>query len=286
MVKQTDGPLYLEHFGLREAPFQIVASPRFRLALPEQLDAENVIRVALDAGASIVEVVGEVGTGKTLLARTLAAALARQRVVVFLSEPGESPDALRASLAECLGAPPPIGLHGFDLVRHVKTALAARRRGNLPSVAFVDEGQAASVDTLEALRRLTNHADDRGPLLQVVLLGQPELEATLARPDLRQLRQRIAFRCELGPMTRPTLEGYVARRMIRAGLEGTTPFTRPALAALHRASGGIPRVVNVVCDKALLSAYGRGATRVRWRHVRRAVADTESTRRTWDVFSP
>ncbi len=274
--RRPAGPLYLRHFGLREAPFSLPANPDFRLELPGQLEAENVVRVALESGSSIVEVVGEVGTGKTLLARALVRELRAQRAVVYLAEPGESPDALRALLAEALGQPPARGLLGHELARHLRGALARRRRGDRPVVAFVDEAQSAELETLEVLRRLTNASDARGPLLQLVLLGQPELAAKLALPALRQLRQRIAYGCNLGPMSRPTLERYVERRLARAGYQGAPPFTRPALAALHRASGGVPRLVNVLCDKALLSAYGRGDSRVRWRHVRRAAGDSAS----------
>lgn len=285
MRRRGRGPLYLQHFGLREAPFQIGPSARFLVDLPCHIDAQNVVRVALHGGASLVKVVGEVGTGKTLLAWTLARSLRRSRAVAVLSDPGESPDALRAALAEAFGAPAPAALRGFELVQHLRTTLEALRRGRRPTLAFVDEAQTASDETLEALRLLTNPGVGENPALQVVLLGQPELDVRLRAPSLRQIRQRIAFSCRLAPMTRPALAAYVARRLARAGHAGAAPFTRPALAALHRASGGVPRLVNVVCDKALLSAYGRGDARVGWRHVRRAVADTDGIRWSAGVFA-
>ncbi len=145
-------------------------------------------------------------------------------------------------------------------------------------VLCLDEAQAMPTESLEALRLLTNLETEKRKLLQVVLFGQPELDARLAQESVRQLRQRITFQYRLAQLARGELDYYLTHRLRVAGYRGNRMFTKPAVRALHRASGGIPRLVNVLAHKAMLLAYGEGLQQVATRHVRTAASDTPAAR--------
>lgn len=273
--------MYEAHFQLRERPFRLTPEPANRYAEPSQQAALNMLHVALDEGEAFVKVVGEVGLGKTLLCRTLLNELDRPYVTAWLPDPHLSPGTMRRSLAKDLGIPLPARANQAEVHQKLQDALLEFAAAGLRPVVLIDEAQALPNSTLEAVRLLTNLETERRKLLQVVLFGQPELDRRLARPGLRQLRQRITFSCRLEPLDRHGVREYAEHRLAAAGASRPL-FTEPAMALIARTSRGIPRLVNVLCHKALMAAWGRGATRVGWREARRAVADTEATReRLW-----
>jgi MSHA biogenesis protein MshM len=268
--------VYLAHFGFEQPPFSLTPNTRFFFQLGGHREAFATLLVALRAGEGFVKVVGEVGTGKTMLCRTLMRALGREDFeTAYIPNPMLSPLGLYEAVARELGLPAPLGIDPYDVLQEIQRRLIEIHRGGRRVVLLIDEAQALSEGALEALRLLTNLETETRKLLQVVLFGQPELDAMLARPGLRQLRQRISFGARLSPLDRAATAEYVRYRLGVAGYARAALFSRPALRALARASGGVPRLVNLLCHKSALAAYGEGALRIRRRHVRRAIADTE-----------
>ncbi|WKE67419.1 AAA family ATPase [Gallaecimonas kandeliae] len=274
--------MYLQHFGLRDKPFGLTPSTAFYCALPMHSEALAVLSLALAEGEGFIKITGEVGTGKTLLCRQLLSSLPEHFALAYLPNPDLSPGELRWALAMELGLKQAGNIDQQQLGHLLQRQLIGlAANGRLP-VVIIDEAQALPDETLEALRLLTNLETESRKLLQVVLLGQPELDQRLRRHQFRQLAQRISFHYRLRPMNRAELERYVRHRLDCAGGQGAL-FSGPALGALYRASGGIPRLVNILCHKALLLAYGRGRKKANWWQMRAAIKDTESSRRTLGV---
>ncbi len=307
--------MYLDHFGMREMPFTLTPNRKFFFNDGEHREALNTLLVALRSGEGLIKITGEVGTGKTLLCAKLMSLLGPRFVTAYIPNPLTSPVGLLCALEEELGCTPEESRHGdilgqiaasLFLSRMGESAPLARRSalgatesqlgdltggyppfkriaerlGELHSagkrvVLLLDEAQSLPLASLETLRLLTNLETDTTKLLQIVLFGQPELDLLLRQPVVRQLRQRITFSYALPSLDRTRLERYVAYRLAVAGCRRRGLFTARALAALARGSRGIPRLVNIVGHKALLSAYGRGDSRVSRPHVRRAIRDTE-----------
>jgi MSHA biogenesis protein MshM len=269
--------MYAAHFGLSELPFSITPDTSFFFAHSSNQDALNTLLLAVHSGEGFIKVTGEVGTGKTLLCRKFLAALGEDFLTAYIPNPYLEPRALLLAIADELGVEHPAGVEQHQLLRLLSDALLAAARADKRVVVCLDEAQAMAVDSLEALRLLSNLETERRKLLQVVLFGQPELDARLDQPSIRQLRQRIAFSCRLEPLTFSETAAYIAHRIKVAGREGAALFSDSALRRLRLASGGIPRLVNILAHKALMAAYGEGGDRVVARHVALAVADTEST---------
>jgi MSHA biogenesis protein MshM len=280
--------LYLAHFGLREAPFSLTPDTAFFYPHGSMQAALNTLLVALRNGEGFVKIVAEVGCGKTVLCRNLLAELREEAVTAYVPNPRMAPQELLLALCEELGvaaepaAPLPLGPRQASprtlalLQRHLLAQAEAGRR----VVLCIDEAQAAPMATLEALRLLSNLETEKRKLLQIVLFGQPELDARLARPQIRQLHQRIAFAERIAPMGRAEVGQYVQHRLaVAAAAPARALFEPRALALLARRSGGVPRLVNLLAHKALLLAWGGGAERVSPAHVRAAADDTPACRR-------
>ena len=228
------------------------------------------------------------GTGKTLLCRMLLNRLQEHEHAVYIPNPSLKPAMLWIAVARELGLEVSAGVDANLLLSRIQERLIRLARHGRRAIVILDEAQAMPDETMEALRLLTNLETEKHKLLQVVLFGQPELEAKLARPALRQLRQRIAWSCRLTPLDRDGVAAYLQHRLERAGYEGPALFRRGAVAALAGASGGIPRLINIIAHKALLLAYGRGDHSVRARDVRLAAADTDgaaAVRRDWGHYA-
>jgi MSHA biogenesis protein MshM len=268
--------MYLQHYGLREAPFALTPDTEFFFNHGSHQEALYVLLVALQGGEGFIKVTGEVGTGKTLLCRKLLNLLDDDVVTAYLPNAFLNPTALRMALAEELGIAVARNIGQHRLLKLITERLVDLSGAGKRVVLLLDEAQAMANDSLEALRLLTNLETEKRKLMQVVLFGQPELDARLAR---RQLRQRIAFSYRLQPLSRRTLGEYVQHRLQVAGHQGAALFSQAAIGRLHRSSRGIPRLVNLLCHKALMAAYGAGDSRVGVAHVGRAAADTEDARR-------
>jgi len=271
--------MYNDHFGLRELPFTITPDTSFFFAHASHQDALNVLLVALRTGEGFIKVVGEVGTGKTLLCRTLLSALdPREFETAFIPNPYMEPHTLLLAVADEIGASYEGDPSQHQLLKILTKALVDAYAQNKRVVLCLDEVQAMPTETLEALRLLSNLETERRKLLQVVLFGQPELDRRLEQPSIRQLKQRITFSCQVAPLKRSDVDCYLAHRLQVAGYRGSPLFTSGALNRLYTASGGVPRLLNILTHKSLMAAYGEGVHYVDARHVKLAAADTESTR--------
>jgi len=271
--------VYLEHFQLKEPPFTLTPDTEFFFNHGSHQEALNVLLVALQGGGGFIKVTGEVGTGKTLLCRQLLKLLDPSFVTAYLPNPFLNPTALRMALADELGICFARNIGQHRLLTLVTERLLRLNAAGKQVVLLLDEAQAMPDDSLEALRLLTNLETEKRKLIQVVLFGQPELDSRLAQNKMRQLKQRIVFSYRLKPLDRNTLDDYVQYRLRVAGYLGPTLYHRRALNQLHRSSRGIPRLVNLLCHKSLMAAYGCGATCVRREHLKRAARDTEDVRR-------
>ncbi|MDZ7748257.1 MAG: AAA family ATPase [Halofilum sp. (in: g-proteobacteria)] len=233
---------------LRAAGGAVLADARYQLFFCDSghREALNTLRGALDSGEGFIRVSGEVGTGKTMLCRTFMKGLRDDEQVVYIPNPHLMPTMLRLAVARELGVPADSQLDQNLLLMRIQERLIELARAGKRVIVCLDEAQAMPDETLEALRLLTNLETERSKLLQVVLFGQPELEDKLAKPELRQVRQRIAWSYRLTPYDRDELEAYVEHRLRTAGYRGDPLFTPAALDALDSASGGIPRLINVI----------------------------------------
>lgn len=274
--------MYEAHFGFRHAPFGLTPDTRFYFSEGSHQEALNTLLVALRSGEGFLKVTGEIGLGKTLLCRQLLNALGAGFVTAYVPNPAVTPRALFQSVADELGCPNE-GHRPDELLKAINEKLLDNARKGLRTVLVVDESQALTDHTLEAIRLLTNLETETYKLLQVVLFGQPELDQRLARPELRQLRQRITFTYRLQPLTRAQLDAYIRHRLEIAGSGNPALFANDALRVLYRASRGIPRLANILCHKSLLAAFGPGHPRVERSHALAAVGDTDSATLPWSA---
>jgi MSHA biogenesis protein MshM len=266
--------MYNKHFGLREAPFSITPDTAFSFASQPFQEALNTLLIAVRNGEGFIKITGEVGTGKTLLCRKFLASLEDKCISAYIPNPYLEPRTLLLALAEELNLHPPKDIDQHQMLKVLTLALLDFARINKKVVVCLDEAQAMPIETLEALRLLSNLETEKRKLLQVVLFGQPELNEKLAQESVRQLRQRIVFQFELQALSREEMEYYIAHRLSVAGYSGGTLFSKSALNALYRASGGTPRLVNIVAHKSLLLVFGEGKQQVEARHIELAAKDT------------
>jgi MSHA biogenesis protein MshM len=271
--------MYEKHFNLREPPFGLTPDTSYFYNYSAHQEAFNVLLVALRMGEGFIKIVGEVGTGKTLLCRKLLNTLSGEFVTAYIPNPFLEPTAFRYALAEelMINAKGNVGQH--RLLKLITAKLIELRREGKRVVLLMDEVQAMPEKTLEALRLLTNLETEKSKLMQVVMFGQPELDQRLSQPQVRQLRQRITFSHRLRPMNRAGVEGYIRHRLDIGGYQGPDLFVPAALKLLYKASGGIPRLVNILAHKSMMAAFGEGQKKVSAAHVRRAIADTENVRK-------
>lgn len=266
---------YLQHFGLEDYPFGLTPNTEFYVELQGHQQALDVLLTAVEMGEGFLKVTGEVGTGKTLLCRKLLQEAPANWQIAYIPDPHVSPEQLRWAIALELGLQ-----HSGNIDQHQLHHLLQRQLILLASqqkrvVILIDEAQALPDPTLEALRLMSNLETEQRKLLHVILLGQPELDSRLAKASFRQLRQRISFSYQLPQLQSAEVKAYVQERLDRAGGEGAqTLFSAPALWLLARKSRGIPRLVNILANKALLASFGRDQTRVGWWAVWQAARDT------------
>jgi MSHA biogenesis protein MshM len=266
---------YLGHFGLREAPFGITPDTTFFFPCRSTQEALNVVLIALQNGDGFIKITGEVGTGKTLLCRKFLATLDDSRwLSAYMPNPSLEPRSLLLALAEELGVAIEPGIEQHRLLRSITRTLLDLARHDRRVVLCMDESQAMPLETLETLRLLTNLETEKRKLMQVVLFGQPELDRKLQSDSIRQLRQRISFQYDLKGLEEDEVGAYFAHRLRVAGYTGPELLRAGARRALYRASGGVPRLVNMLAHKALLLLYGEGGWAIEKHHVRAARDDT------------
>lgn len=267
--------MYQSHYGLIELPFTLTPNTSFYCDLESHRNAFEVLVTALEAGEGFIKVVGEVGTGKTLLCRKLLNELPKEFVTAYIPNPYLTPSEMRGHIARELQVETDDITSEQLLTQAIQERLVEISRSGKSAVIVVDEAQALPNETLEALRLVSNLETESRKLLHIVLLGQPELDERLSTREHRQLRQRITFSYRLQAMTLSELARYISHRLRIAGYQGAPIFSGRVVKLLHKASRGIPRLVNILCHKALLLCYGEGVHQVKAKHVRYAIADTE-----------
>jgi general secretion pathway protein A len=271
--------MYTSFFGLTEKPFAITPDPRYLYLSERHAEALAHLLYGINESGGFIQLTGEVGTGKTTVVRTLLSRVPHHADVAVILNPRVTPVEFLLTICEELGLP--VEDADRDSVKQMVDALnrrllSAHAEGRR-IIVIVDEAQNLSAETLEQVRLLTNLETPTQKLLQIILIGQPELRELLDRNDLRQLAQRITGRYHLKPLSREETEGYVRHRLRVAGAVGEI-FTASALREVYRLAAGVPRVVNVTCDRALLGAYTQEQRRVTARLVRRAAGEVYGRR--------
>ena len=268
--------MYLYHYGIKELPFTLTPNTSYFFGLPSHKEAIQVLLTALKTGEGFIKVTGEVGTGKTLICRKLLNELPDHFVAAYIPNPYLTPVELRRAVASELNVALTEQSDQQEFTQRIQQQLIHIHQQNKGVVLIIDEAQALPVESIEALRLITNLETESRKLLQVVLFGQPELNDKLALPELRQLKQRVTFSYTLKLMDADQLYQYVKHRMHIAGYQGAEIFDKKCSALLFKASKGTPRIVNVLCHKALMLAYGEGKQQVTSAHLKLAIQDTEA----------
>jgi general secretion pathway protein A len=266
--------MYDQFYGFREPPFNITPDPRFLFFSDRHREAYNHILFGIRERKGFIQVTGEVGAGKTTLCRALLEELGPNYVTALILNPCLNPTQLLRSILTELGLTPGKADRATCLALLNEFLLDQLAKGG-DVVLLIDEAQDLSAELLEQVRLLSNLETDQRKLLQIVLIGQPELREKLDDRSLRQLRQRITVRYHLTPLSRPEIERYIQHRLQVVGANGRPAFTSAAIRAIFRYSGGIPRLVNAVCDKALLAGFVEGKDLLTWWQVRRAIRELE-----------
>lgn len=270
--------MYLYHFGIRELPFTLTPNTQFYFGLPSHNEAIGVLNTALNSGEGFIKVTGEVGTGKTLICRKLLNEMAKGFVTAYLPNPYLSPKELRHAVACELQVDLSENSDQQEFTQAIHKRLVEIRKQGQAVVLIIDEAQALPDESIEALRLMTNLETESAKLMQVVLFGQPELNEKIAKPELRQLRQRITFSYHLAQMNRDHIFQYTNHRMQVAGFSGDAPlFSKRICNTLLKATDGTPRLVNIICHKALMLAYGEGCNTISNKHIKLAAQDTEAS---------
>lgn len=268
--------MYQDFFQFQTLPFSLTPNPNFFCQLKGHQEALNTLQFCITSGEGFIKIVGEVGSGKTLLCRKLIESLDEKYITAYIPNPDLSPTDIRKAVAREIGLDPASLPDQHELLTTIYQHLISLHASGKRVVLLIDEAQALSDEGLETVRLLTNLETESTKLLQVVLFGQPELDERLAKPHLRQLKQRITFSYRLPLMNRDDLDTYLYHRLAVAGYSQGQLFTKKARNLLYKASQGVPRLVNVLSHKSLLVAYGRGLKLIDHKAVKVAVADTDS----------
>ena len=266
--------MYFDFFGLKEAPFRITPNTEYWYAGGQRGEMLAALVYAIGQGEGIIKVVGEVGSGKTMLCRKLAAQLPDSIDSVYLGNPTLEPDDMLAAILADLGVDMPENGRQARLAQ-LNAALLARHAAGRRVVVFVEEAQGIALENLEFLRLLTNLETATDKLLQIVLFGQPELDTHLADPRIRQLKDRITLSLNLSPLSEAEVADYLRARLAVAGYRGPDLFAPQLIARMRRLSGGLSRRINVLADKALLAAYAEQTHTLAPSHLEAAAGDAE-----------
>jgi type II secretory pathway predicted ATPase ExeA len=278
--------MYYAHFGLTQPPFKITPDTRLFFPGANRGEVLQALIYAIVNGEGIVKVVGEVGSGKTMLCRMLEVELPEHVDMVYLANPSVAPEHILHAIAFELKLPVSTGDDRLRVLQTVQEYLLKKHADNRRVVVFIEEAQAMPVATLEEIRLLSNLETGQDKLLQIVLFGQPELDRTLARHDIRQLKERITYSFALTPFSTEEIHDYINSRLRASGHRAGEVFTKGAIRAITRYSRGLVRRVNIVADKAMLAAYAVNATRVLPKHVHVAARDSEfEVERPWKTWA-
>lgn len=268
--------MYLEHFGLREAPFSITPHTEFFFAGANRGNTLEALIYAITHDEGIVKVSGEVGSGKTMLCRMLLEKLPSHVETVYLATPSLSRDDILHAIADELKIDLPV-LRAHQTLRALQERLLEIYASGRQVVVMIDEAHAMPAETLEEVRLLSNLESNRHKLLHIVLFGQPELDERLSAKDMRQLKDRITHNFALEPLHHSDVGKYLMFRLRAAGYRGPDLFTTSAVRLISKASQGLTRRINILADKGLLSAFSDGRHIVDYRQIKAAIRDAQLT---------
>ncbi len=269
--------MYYDFFGFREPPFSIAPDPRYLYLSERHKEALAHLMYGVQGQGGFIVITGEVGTGKTTVSRCFIENVPAHVDIALILNPRLSARELLSSICDELEIAHPVGSSIKELVGLINDDLLKAHAAGRHKVLMIDEAQNLSAEVLEQLRLLTNLETAEKKLLQIVLLGQPELQDILELPELRQLNQRVTARYHLDALGREEIEAYLRYRLSVAGLRGEI-FTDGAVRALYRASHGVPRLINLISDRALLGAYAEGEHQIRAAHIRTAAREVNGNR--------
>jgi MSHA biogenesis protein MshM len=273
--------MYLEHFGLNEPPFRITPHTDFFFDGANRGATLDALIYAITHDEGIVKVSGEVGSGKTMLCRVLMERLPDTVTIVYLANPSLSRDDILYAIADELQLDIPDNSRTSMVMRALQDRLIQSYGEGRQVVVLIDEAHAMPADTLEEIRLLSNLESNHSKLLQLVLFGQPELNDILARPDMRQLKERITHNFGLEPLVRDDIANYLDFRMRAAGYRGPSVFSLPALKLIAQSSLGLTRRINIIADKSLLAAFSAGSHQIGAKEAQAAIKDCEFSEATY-----
>ena len=266
--------MYLEYYGLKQAPFDLTPNPRFLFHSQKHRKAYNHLLYGICERKGFVQLTGEVGAGKTTLCRALLEQLNGIFSTALILNPALDADGLMKAIATEFGLDVK-GRDRLETITAIGEFLLRQVQQGKETVLIIDEAQNLTEELLEQIRLLSNIETDDRKLLQIVLLGQPELRDRLDSPRLQQLRQRITVRYHLTPLSRDEVSQYIRYRLELAGAQGAPYFTQPAVRRVFGYSQGIPRLINAVCDKALLAGFVEQSGEITYAMVGRAIRELE-----------
>lgn len=269
--------MYEKYYGLTEKPFSMTPDTEFYYQSISHQQALNVLQIAIKSGDGFIKLTGEVGTGKTLLCRKLLDCLDDGYQTIYIPNPYMSCDALLKAVVEEMGLLD--SLQDNNYLSCINQQLIENARNNRQTIILLDEAQSLPVESLEAIRLLSNLETEKKKLVQIVLFGQPELDDKLADNSIRQLQQRIVHACQLQTLTIDALAHYIEHRLQTAGYTGPSLFTDSSIRRLFNKSRGVPRLINLLCNKALLLSYASGDFFISKKHIELASRDSQQTQR-------
>lgn len=271
--------MYQGHFGLERPPFRITPDTSLFFEGSQRGAALDALIYAVSSGEGIIKVVGEVGSGKTMLCRMLEVRLADKVDVVYIANPSLSPDNILHVIAHELGLDVDSSSSKLDVMQQLQAYLLKKHADDRQVVLFVEEAQSMPIETLEEIRLLSNLETEHSKLLQMVLFGQPELDEKLAQAQIRQLKERITHSFYLDPFPpKDTLE-YLNFRLRNVGYRGPDVFNQKTANAIEKYSGGLTRRINILADKALMASFSEGGHEVTTKHVRAGAIDSDFKKR-------
>ena len=267
--------MYQEHFGLNRPPFKITPDTSLFYEGNQRGAALDALMYAINSGEGIIKVVGEVGSGKTMLCRMLELRLSDKVDVIYIANPSLSPDNILHVIAHELQLDVNNEMSKVDVMQRIQAHLLNKHANNRQVVLFVEEAQSMPIETLEEIRLLSNLETDENKLLQMVLFGQPELDEKLSMPHIRQLRERITHSFHLSPFPPDDTLQYLNFRLRAVGYKGPDVFNKKTAGVVKKYSDGLTRRINIIADKSLLAAFSEGSHTVTSSHVKTAAKDSE-----------
>ncbi len=267
--------MYQEHFGLTRPPFKITPDTSLFFEGSQRGAALDALMYAINSGEGIIKVVGEVGSGKTMLCRMLEVRLSSNIDVIYIANPSLSPDNILHVIAHELHLDVNSEMSKVNVMQQIQTHLLKKHADNRQVVLFVEEAQSMPIETLEEIRLLSNLETDENKLLQMVLFGQPELDEKLSAPHIRQLKERITHSFNLSPFPPDDTLQYLNFRLRAVGYKGPDVFNKKTAGVVKKYSDGLTRRINIIADKSLLAAFSESSHTVTPSHIKLAAQDSE-----------